>query len=160
MQSSSSKASIVRIIQSDYIAMVAALAPAVLIAMYVAISYFGFFPGLRGRDPIQGSEGAPFFLYGSIVALLVAVPVVMWRVKSIQDVFAKGVEIPGEITNVSFYRDRGRVEYTYSYQGQAYSGGNAVMKTGRTKALTPGEEVTLIVDQHEPRRAVIRDLYT
>ena len=33
------------------------------------------------------------------------------------------------------------------------------LKTGRTKALQPGDEVMLIVDRDNPKRALIRDLY-
>lgn len=105
--------------------------------MYVAVSYFGFFPALRGGDPIQGEQAAPLFLYGLLLTLLICVPIIVWRIKSIQGIFANGVETPGQITKVSFFRDRGRVEYTYHYQEQDYAGGNAIMKTKRSKRSRP-----------------------
>ncbi|TEU11420.1 MAG: DUF3592 domain-containing protein [Anaerolineales bacterium] len=147
-----------RIIQSDYVALLAALFPIVSWVMYVATAYFGFFPGLRGRDPLTGAD-APFFLYLGIITTLIGIPLLVWRIRSFQAMFTRGVEVPGRITNISFYRDRGRVEYAYTYQGQTYQGGNAVRKTGRTKALQPGGEVVLIVDRDNPKRALIRDLY-
>jgi len=150
--------SLLRIIQSDYTALFALGFPAVAWVMYIAIAYFGFFPGLRGRDPLTGAD-APFFLYLGIITTLVGVPIFIWRVRSFQTLFAQGVQVTGRITSVSFFRDRGRVEYTYTYEGETYNGGNAIMKTGRTQALQPDTEVVLIVDRSNPKRALIRDLY-
>lgn len=149
---------ILRIIQSDMIALIAAAVPLVALAMYIVIAYFGFFPGLRGRDPIN-ADGAPLFLYSFIVALVVGVPLIIWRYRTIQEVFANGVEVEGQVTNLSFFRDRGRVDYTYVFQGQTFSGGNAIMKNSRTQALMLGRPVTLVVHKDNPKRALARDLY-
>jgi hypothetical protein len=157
--SNKSKPSIVRIIQSDFLALLGFLVPAVSLIMYVCVAYFGYFPGLRGRDPIQGTEGAPIFLYMFIVGLVIGVPLSFWRIRSIQQMFAKGVEVVGQITNISFYRDRGRVEYDYTYQSQNYSAGNAIMKTAKTQQLRSGGQVTLLINPDEPKHALIRDLY-
>ena len=154
------KPSLIRIIQSDFIAMLGALAPAVFLVAYIAVAYFGFLPGFRGHDPIQGTEGAPFFLYGFIVTLILGIPAVIWRFKSIHTVFATGTEVVGKIENVYFRRDRGNVVYRYEYQGKPYSGVNAIMKNARTQSLAPGMEIVLIVDKNDPGRALIRDLYT
>src|SRR5687767_6816879 len=110
------KASVVRIIQSDYLALLGVLVPVVSLIMYICVAYFGYFPGFRGRDPIQGTEGAPLFFYMLIVGLVVGLPLAFWRIRAIQQMFEKSVEVVGQVTNVSFYRDRGRVEYSYTYQ--------------------------------------------
>jgi hypothetical protein len=154
-----SKPSIIRIIQSDYVALIGVLVPIVSLIMYIAVAYFGYFPGLRGRDPIQGTEGAPVFLTLFIIGLVLGVPLAFWRIRTIQQLFSKGIEVVGQITNVSFYRDRGRIEYSYSHGGQAYAGGNAIMKTRQTQQLRSGNQVVLLVNPDEPKRALIRDLY-
>ena len=153
------KPSLIRIIQSDYIAMLGVLAPVVLLAMYIAVAYFGFLPGFRGHDPIQGTEGVPFFFYGFIVALVLGIPSVIWRSKTIQNVFANGEEVTGRIELIHFRRDRGNVVYRYEYQGKPYAGANAIMKNARTQELQPGMEIILIVNKDDPGRALIRDLY-
>ena len=153
------KPSIIRIIQSDYLALIGVIVPVVSLIMYICVAYFGYFPGLRGRDPIQGTEGAPVFFYLFIIGLVLGLPLAFWRIRTIQQLFLKGVEVVGQITAISFYRDRGRVEYSYSHAGQAYSGGNAIMKTGRTQQLRSGNQIVLLVNPQEPKRALIRDLY-
>jgi hypothetical protein len=153
------KPSIIRIIQSDYLALIGVLVPLVSLIMYISVAYFGYFPGFRGRDPIQGTEGAPVFFYLFIIGLVLGLPLAFWRIRAIQQLFSKGMEVIGQITNISFYRDRGRVEYSYSHAGQAYSGGNAIMKTRKTQQLRPGNQIVLLVNPDEPKRALIRDLY-
>jgi hypothetical protein len=153
------KASALRIIQSDYLAIIGILFPVVMFILYLVVVYFGFFPGFRGRDPIQGVEGAPALLYAGIAGLILGLPLAYWRVRTIQQLFEKSVEVLGQITNIYFHRDRGRVEYSYTYQEKRYSGGSAIMKTGRTQNLRSGSQVVLLVNLENPKQALIRDLY-
>ena len=106
------KPSIVRIVQSDSVALIGILFPVITLVMYICVAYFGYFPGFRGRDPIQGAEGAPLLFWLTILGLVSGVPLAIWRIRSIQQMFAKSVEVAGQITNISFYKDRGRVEYS------------------------------------------------
>jgi hypothetical protein len=152
------KPSIVRIIQSDYIATLALLFPLVFLGMYVVIAVFGFIPGLGGRDPIM-ADGSPFFFWGTIIAALIGLPLAYWRVKIVRDVFKRGVEVPGVVLDVKFFRDRGSVSYQYPYDGQTLLGFNAIAKTKRTAALRKDAPVVLIVDKENPAKAFVRDLY-
>ncbi len=154
-----SKPSLLRIIRSDYFAMLGALTPAVFFAGYVAIVYFGFLPGFRGDDPIQGSEGAPFFFYGFLITLGLGISAVNWRYRFFSQLFATGIQVPGRVETVNFFRDRGQIVYRYEYEGKTYTGANAVMRNAHTRRFVPGMEITLIVDQDDPARALIRDLY-
>lgn len=153
------KPSILRIIQSDYLALIGILFPIIIFIMYAAVEYFGFFPGLRGRDPIQGTSFAPILLYAGIAGVLIGFPLAYWRIRIIQQMFSKGVEVAGQITGISFFRDRGSIAYSYTYQGQTYNGSNAIMKTGQTQKMRSGVPVMLLVNPEEPKRALIRDLY-
>ncbi len=153
--------SLVRIILSDYIAFLAVLFPLVFWGIFIATAFFGGAPALRGRggrDPIP-PEAAPFFLYASLIVTLLGVAILIWRIRSFQSVFTRGVSVPGRILRVSLARDRGRVEYQYSYQDQTYRAAHAVHKAGRARALRPNDAVTVVVDPENPRRAFIHDLY-
>lgn len=158
MKKVSMQPSIFRIIQSDYTAGLAVMAPLVMWGMYIATEYFGFFPGMGGRNPLTG-EDASFFLILGIITTLIFIPLLIWRVRSFQIIFSRGIEVSSHITNIRFNRDRGRVEYTYTYQGQIYQAGNSIHKTKRTKALQQGDEVALMVDPDNPKQSLIRDLY-
>ncbi|HEX8227859.1 MAG TPA: DUF3592 domain-containing protein [Chloroflexia bacterium] len=158
MQNDTARPSVFAIIRSDLVALVGLLLPAAFLAIYLATDVFGFFPGIRGRDALDRGD-APFFLYLGLAAAAVGIPLFLWRVRNFQSLFAQGAAVTGQITNVQFSRDRGRVDYAYQYEGVPYSGWNAVSKNKRTRSLEVGEAVTLLVSKDNPKKAAIKDIY-
>ena len=96
-------------------------------------------------------------IFGALTVMAVAV--LVWRMRVINAIFEDGIETPGTITRIWFYRGRGSVNYSYAFQGQEYKSGNAVMRSKQTREIVIGQPVTLIVDPSNPKRALIRDLY-
>lgn len=140
--------SLLKIITIDYIAFLGWLFPVVMWGIYIALIVLG---NIKANDftlPI-------IFAVISVVALAI----LMWRIQVFNTVFSDGIETTATINNVSFFRDRGRVDYVYTYQGQKYVSGNAIHKVKQTLALKAGEQVVLMVDRNNPKRAFIRDLY-
>jgi hypothetical protein len=82
------------------------------------------------------------------------------RVNSIKNIFKTGDQIIGKITDISFFKDRGRIEYTYSYQRQTFQSGTAIMKNSKTESFLTGQELLLVVDSANPNKVLIQDLYT
>jgi hypothetical protein len=80
-------------------------------------------------------------------------------VRSISEVFVSGRPVAGVVSMVRFIKDRGRIEYTYEYESRAYTSGNAVMKSKRTQAFSPGQSVTVYVNPSEPATAFLGELY-
>lgn len=153
------KPSIVRIIQSDYLALIGILFPVVVLIIYLVVSNLGYFPALGRRAAIQGTASAPILLYVGIAGAVIGLPLAFWRVRTVQQRFAQGETVNGQITDISFYRDRGTVAYTYTHQGKTYSAFNMIMKTGQTKNLRPGTQIAVVVNPANPKEALIRDLY-
>lgn len=139
--------SIWRIIEIDYTSLVAALAPPVAWALYLFTSYLG------------RSGGETFYLMIALGATAIGLIVLGLRVLSIRSLFSDGVTVPGQVEQVWFYRDRGRVIFTYTYMGEEYHTGSAIHKNQRTLALQPGDPVTIVVDQGNPKRAMVQDLF-
>lgn len=158
MQNDTARPSVFAILRSDLAALAGLLLPAAFLAIYLATDVFGFFPGFRGRDALDRGD-APFFLYLGLAAAAVGIPLFLWRVRNFQSLFAQGTAVTGQITNVQFSRDRGRVDYAYQYEGVSYSGWNAVSKNKRTRSLEVGEAVTLLVSKDNPKKAAIKDIY-
>ncbi len=139
------------LIQGDYWALLAVIFPVVGWGLFIYNRFIA-----AGPDRV---EAASFFLNMAIVATVVGIPLLVWRLRSFQAHFARGVEVTGRVIAIGFRRDRGRVQYTYTYQGQSYQGANALHKTRKTQGIQPGDEVTLLVDPDNPKRALIRDIY-
>lgn len=93
------------------------------------------------------------------IITIVAIGVLAWRVQVFNTIFNDGLETPATVGNIFFFRDRGRVDYVYTYQGQKYISGNVIHKVKQTQALQIGEQVIVMVDRNHPNRAFIRDLY-
>ncbi|MHC1782297.1 MAG: DUF3592 domain-containing protein [Anaerolineaceae bacterium] len=139
---------IFRIIKIDFTSFIATIFPP---CTWVVLLYFYF------SNPGHGNT-ANFSIFAS-AATVIGLVVLVWRTAGIRAIFSDGLQASGTITNLSFFRDRGRVNYVYTHQGQKIVGGNAIMKTKETTALEIGQEITLLVDRGNPKRAFIRELY-
>jgi hypothetical protein len=140
--------SIFKIIIIDYAAFTAALTPVVLWGLYLL---------LLAMNKIRITDITYPVLAAGIT--FISILVVVWRIRQISMIFEDGLEVPATISNVFFFRDRGRVDYTFTYNGQKYITGNALHKVKQTSALRVGDAVTVLLDRNDPRRTCIRELY-
>ncbi|RPI90216.1 MAG: hypothetical protein EHM40_18915 [Chloroflexi bacterium] len=138
--------SLFRVISVDYPSLLAALFPVVF---WVWTAYYFY----------AGSDSLQFFLLVSSGITLVAIPFLFWRYRNIASVFEEGLESPGVIMAINFFRGRGRVDYAYTFQGQKLVSGNAINRTRLTKELRVGQAVTLVIDRNNPKRAFVKEIY-
>lgn len=131
---------------TDYWASLGWIAPLTVWAMFLLV-YF-----LNSR--------VDMLLLWICLGVTVTAPVLLvWRYSMIASVFGMGSEVPGHISQVGFYRGRGRVVYTYTYLGEKLESGNAVQSNGATRNLQIGQAVTVVVDRENPKRAFLKALY-
>ena len=138
--------SILRIIDSDYPAALALLLPFLFWVLFWILSV------LRLVDLQIPRYLAIGLTAGSLM-------LVAWRCWFIRRIFAEGVETLGEVRTVWFYRDRGRLVVTLIWEKRPVQINNMIPKNDYTKTLQEGQEVPLMVDRHQPKRAFLRDLY-
>lgn len=158
-QTTSIQPSIISIAKNDFGALMGAMVPLMLWGMFIAKNVFGLSLSRRGRS-LPTDDNDSTFLYIAIAGTIIGIALLAWRIYSFQQTFANGEEIIGRITNISFVKDRGRIEYSYSLRGQAYQSGNAIMKNRTTQSFQNGAEVELIVDRLNPKRAFVITLYS
>ena len=132
----------------DYVALLAVMFPIMFWIVYLLLL------ALKGNQ-------ATHLTYPTIasVVTIVSILVLIWRIRLFFTIFGDGLETSATISNVSFYRDRGRVDYIYTHQGQKYASGNMVHKVKQTQMIKVGDKVIVMVDRNNPKRAFIRDLY-
>lgn len=138
--------SISRVIQIDYLAFIAS----------IALTFFWVF---YFYDKLVGKNVVPNLLYWVLAVTVISIAVLAWRYIGILTLYSMGMEVKAIVNSVSFFRDRGKIAYVYTYQGQKYLSGNSVMKTKRTKLYKVGDKIEVLVDRNNPKRAVIKDLY-
>ena len=91
--------------------------------------------------------------------ILVALGILVWRLTTIFNLFNDGQEATATITDISFYRDRGRVAYIFMFQNEKYLNSNAVMKHGKSRMLQVGEQKIVLVNRDNPKKSILKDLY-
>lgn len=151
--------SLLSIVQSDYAAFMAVLVPAIIVTVCLAVAFLVNLP-----DRTTGAAGVYYapelLLFGALAAALAGVVVLTWRVRTIRGVFARGVEASGVLTGVANIKDRGQLTFQFEHAGQTYECGCSVHRNRRTRKLKKGAAVAVVVDASDPRRAVLKDLYT
>ena len=140
--------SIVQVFWQDAIAFISVIFAPVL---WVGFLFFTYQDGTGMTMPL---------IVIGVLATVICAVVFAWRVSVFRNLFSDNQIAQAEITDVSFWRDRGRANFVFTYNGQKYATGSPLMKTGRTKALRVGETVTVLVDRNNPKRAIIRKLFT
>jgi hypothetical protein len=137
---------ILRIIDSDYTAALAIMAPFIFWLLFWLLSIMHVVDLQIPRYLVIGL---------TIASLLLAA----WRCWLISQIFTNGVETPGEVQHIWFYRDRGRLMVTFNWEGKEIQKNSTIPKNEYTEALTEGQPVTLVVDRQQPKRVFVRDLY-
>ncbi len=135
-----------RIIWTDTLAFIAVVFPLVF-ALIIVINW------------ALGEPLFDLFLWIAAASTVLGSGVLIWRVAAITALYNDAQEVTATITSISFYRDRGRVDYVFTYQNQKYLNKNAVMKNGRTRNILIGEKRTVLVDRDNPKKSILKDLY-
>ena len=138
--------SLFRIISTDYSSYLSVLFPIV----FVGFTLYFF---ATGNDSLQ------LFLFLAIGVTIIGVPTLIQRYRTISSVLANGTQTKGVVTSIGFLRGRGRVEYSYTFQGEKQTSSNAINRNSRTRNLRVGQAVKVSVDPDDPKRAFIQEIY-
>jgi len=137
------RASIGKVIFVDYWAFLSA-AMAVLAAGFLVYNTYISTKPIAGLDLI------------ALAAVLLGAAGLVWRVVSISSIINNGEEFKATVSDVSFYRGRGFIKYTYPRDGKTLMGKTTVNKTAATSQFRVGQEITIAVNQG---RSLIKDLF-
>ncbi len=138
--------SLLRIIDSDYAAALVILLAILLWLLFWLLSIMQLVDLLIPRSLVIGLTAASLLLLA-------------WRCWLISRIFASGVETAGEVEQISFYRDRGRIRLSFDWGGQKLQRNSTIPKNEYTESLRQGQKIPLIIDPNQPKRVFLRDLY-
>lgn len=150
--------SVKKLFKNDYLVVLAVACSTVPGLLYLLGSRFGFMVGRRGVVEVSATElrGWPFW-----IAVIAGVSVVLLisRVVWIKGILENGSTIGGRIDKVWHHRDRGRIEYEYTFQGRAYRSWAAISVSADNRHLKNGDTIEVVVDRNHPQRALLKQLY-
>lgn len=152
--------SVKRTILNDYAAFLLAITGPIFLVLSIAGGVFGFLPEVKrpGSIPVTPETA----LVGGVVSLALTAVLFYFlfrRIARIRRIIQTGNRVEGGITDVTFIKDRGRVNFRYVLNGQVLEGGAPVMKNATTLQLIPGTVVELALDPEDPSTAIVVELY-
>ena len=152
--------SVKRTILNDYAAFHLALTGPIFLVLSIAGGVFGFLPEVKrpGSIPVTPETA----VFGAVVSLVLTVVLLFFlfrRIARIRRIIQTGQRVEGGITSVTFFKDRGRVNFRYPVNGEVIEGGAPIMKNATTLQLIPGTVVELALDPEDPSRAIVVELY-
>jgi hypothetical protein len=145
--------SIPQILRNDTLGVTMAVVPFALWLLFGAVVIL---PATLGSEKLNLN---PPVLAGLGLVTAYCWIVLAWRMWMIHSIFAEGILVNGVIANIWFFRQRGRCKLQYNYMGTAYETLNTLIYNERTRRLTAGARVTLVIDPQDPKRVFLRDLY-
>jgi hypothetical protein len=146
--------SIGRLIFADYASLLCFLFPVINWGMFVAAAS-GYWPD----EPGVSISRARFFLWLGVGTTIVCVPILYKRIKGLHSLLREGIPVQARLTSVWFLKDRGRIDYEYTYEGRAYRGGMALTKSKRAGAFREGQEITVLVRPGKPEQSIVPDVF-
>lgn len=147
----SSSPAILRLIRDDHIARGLTFMVTVMWALVALFFVFVL--------PKDDDDAASVAIFGAL-CLLTTIGCggwAAWRVAMLRRLILSGVETPGRVVTVA--ENSEEIWYmilAYDFDGRAYQTKNV---TGTHPGYEPGQIVTLLVDPHRPKRAVVAALY-
>ena len=107
--------------------------------------------------------GGPQFAVGMIVVATILTVLLFVllakRIAKIKRILNTGPRATATITDISFFKDRGRVEFQYTNNSQEHNTGAAIMKNKQTETFTAGSQIEVVLDPERPSKAMIVELY-
>lgn len=139
--------SILKVIWNDYWAFISVMVCLIAVGMYLYDTFFSQ----------TLTQGFTWFSLGIFVLGLLGLA---WRYVSIVSLYNSGLEAKATVSEVGFFRDRGYIKYIYPYENKKYASHMSVMKNKTTARYQVGHEVDVLVDRENPRKSLIKDLFT
>jgi hypothetical protein len=129
-------------------------------ALFFFIKYVGYVSdGSFWEFRLVNESDIFFYQRAAIICTVLAIVFLAWRFLFFYELYKNGIEVTGNIC-VSLPYSSLRTEYKYTYQNKKYLIGNALTPlASRKHEYLDGEEVTLLVNPKNPKRAVIKELY-
>ncbi|MFH1711888.1 MAG: hypothetical protein ABH846_01475 [Patescibacteria group bacterium] len=153
------KVSIIKIIKSDYMAVISLIAPMVMLLLYLDAKYIGLSAYIFSGKLHGQAVDPQLMLIIAIVTSVIFLPLLLIRVLRIRMIFKKGIEVEGIIRTVDLWKDRGRIGFVYSFEGKGYTKEISVHQSKFVKSLKPEQRISVIVMKDDRRKALIKEMF-
>jgi hypothetical protein len=152
------KISLKKALGADYLSILSLIIPAVAILLYIDARYFNLLCLVLKRGTSTNNDPT-FFLWMAIATIVIRIPFLVFRIQRIKNHFKEGIEIMGKITYISLFKDRGRIEFSYVFEGREYVSGTAVHQNAYVRSLKMGQQINVVVSKENPKKSFIKEMF-
>jgi hypothetical protein len=152
--------SVKKIINHDYKTLLAFITFVVMIAIALEVYFIGYMVSRRtfSIQLIPFEERLLYvYIFGGIA--LVGLICFIARMNIIKNYFGAGIEVKGKILELRYWRDRGKIMYAYSIEGQEYRKQLTIHITKETSNLGKDDEVKILVRPENHSKSIIKDIF-
>jgi hypothetical protein len=82
-----------------------------------------------------------------------------WRVLRLKHIAASGQITEGTIDYIQYVKDRGRVEYSFTVEGQPFNSWCPVHLSSEVLSLDQGQKVRIVFNPKNPSQSFIAELF-
>ena len=132
---------ILLVLKRDYLTSLFLLSP---LALWAAV----FIRNVGGHD-IRN------YLIAAIAGSVLLVGIGLLRLGTIMSLAESGVEVTASINQIIMRRNKGRIEFTYVYNGEREEASMAFRSREPLKDVQRGTNLPALVDPNKPRRAML-----
>ncbi len=136
---------ILLVLKRDYLTTLFLLSP---LALWAAV----FIRNVGGHD-IRN------YLIAAVAGTVLLVGGGLLRLGTIMSLAESGVEVTASINQIIMRRNKGRIEFTYVYNGEREEASMAFRSRDPLKDVQRGTNLTALVDPNNPRRAILPALF-
>jgi len=112
---------------------------------------------ILGRLPDNINPAVFLWLCG--ILLPVSVVVSLWRIRLVTDIFENGAEVTAQVLESKIFRTRWTLKLRYFHDGQYHEITHIQLIAGKSKYMLEDKQVNLVIDQRDPGRILMRDVY-
>jgi len=133
------------VVKRDYLVSLLLLSPLALWAAFV----------IRN----MGGGSAMVYLIIAVAGSLFGLAAGLARIGHILSLAEKGEHADAEVKQIIMGKNRGRIHFRYTVEGQSFDGVQAFRAREQIKKVKKGLRVTVAVDPHKPKSAIIPSLF-
>ena len=148
-------------IRNDYPSGIFLMFPPILWVLWAFQHFFGFLPkrNFRGVTEMDPTSSYWFMIIAFILSI-VFITLFIFRTRKFLKLCKLGIIVTATITHINFYKDRGRIDFKFSYQNSEYKTGNPIFKTKFTKLFSTNDSVEVLLLPDIPKKAYILGIFT
>ena len=154
------KYSIKKIISHDYATLLSFICFVIMAVFLAEIYFIGYSFSKRSFELVYipaEERFLSYYIFGSFC--LIELVGFILRMNIIKSYFRNGIVVKGTITELMYWRDRGRITFKYNMEGSEHIGNLTIHTTKATANLGKNDEVKVLVKQENHKKAIIMDIF-